>query len=116
MSRTHTKEMVEKTTTVVKCDWCDAANGPVGYPRVRRCLICGRDACKDHHHYDCDPCSDYGDYYCRECWEVGAPMRAAMENAEMLAERQKEQLQEKWKEVALENAKAQAVTASSLSE
>lgn len=71
-----TTEMVPKTTTHWKCDFCETkksgTNGSCGWAFIRSCDLCGKDFCHDHGKYFTeDPQEDYphGIDACVDCKE-----------------------------------------------
>jgi hypothetical protein len=57
-----------KTTkkVVTYCDFCDNKSAD-HYGNERKCMVCGRDICRNHQTYDPDEPGDYGGYYCPVC-------------------------------------------------
>lgn len=87
---------------------CDLCGNECKGSHLSKCVICGRDACKncrvvyDGYWNDSDS-GDYPDYCCKRCWDIGEPFREKYQSSNENHWNELESIISTWKNCVVKN-------------
>ena len=110
--KTKVIKTIEKEEWGYTCDFCgfNTSNnkGCCGTAPIMECGVCGRDFCKDCGTVHFSAYSDYPEFkYCWSCNAVYIEFLPFLEKLDEEYERNVEELQKKWVDIALDKAERQ---------